>query len=318
MAIKETPINIKQYYKLMKDRTSKLLEETIAKADNIEKDLCSKHKELNNNIDKYLTHFDVDLKKYKEFVDNCYDSGTLLRVAKGLFLNRHNNYELVADLYDLYSYSRSQKELYDLKKEIRKYDTLLDLTISEYTSILRTYYTEVHKQLIVNGFGYAFGEGIGWICINRCLIKKVKPVLDYAATKKREQELIAQGKRIYNKEEAAWCLRNGIEYIAEDKRVYRKDEYCYEIPLIHSKCKNGTNLKLEISDYRHTSVRGKTNEDLIQECKGDLNKICDLQIDLKTKLTLCDKADKMLYTKFIRNEDQTSITFTKVNSKNRQ
>ena len=48
-------------------------------------------------------------------------------------------------------------------------------------------------------------------------------------------------------------------------------------------------------------------------CNGDTKKICELPLDLKTKVTLCDKADKILYTKFIRNEAQKPITFSKTN-----
>ena len=84
------------------------------------------------------------------------------------------------------------------------------------------------------------------------------------------------------------------------------------------KLPNGTKLKLQIGDYRHSSIRGKSNDELIAQCNSNTERICNLPIDLKTKLTLCDKADKILYTKFIRNETQTSVTFTKVNSKDRQ
>ena len=48
-------------------------------------------------------------------------------------------------------------------------------------------------------------------------------------------------------------------------------------------------------------------------CNGNTTKICELPLDLKTKVTLCDKADKILYTKFIRNENQKPITFGKTN-----
>lgn len=158
-----------------------------------------------------------------------------------------------------------------------------------------------------------FSNGIGWICVNRCVIDKKKPILDYAATKKREKELIEKGERIYNKEEAEWCARNGIEYKAKDKRVFICNEYCYQIPLIDCKLPGSNTLKLEIGDYRHRCLRGKTNEDLINICNNDTKKICELPIDLKTKVTLCDKTDKILYTKFIRNEAQKPITFGKIN-----
>ena len=54
-----------------------------------------------------------------------------------------------------------------------------------------------------------------------------------------------------------------------------------------------------VADYRHQDIRGKTNQDLINECEGDVNKICELKIDLKTKLTLCDTVNKGLYINFI-------------------
>ena len=56
-----------------------------------------------------------------------------------------------------------------------------------------------------------------------------------------------------------------------------------------------------------------TNDELIELCNRDIKKICELSVDLKTKVTLCDKVNKILYTKFIRNENQKPFTFTKTN-----
>ena len=103
------------------------------------------------------------------------------------------------------------------------------------------------------------------------------------------------------------------EYKAKDKRVFVCNEYCYQIPLIDCKISGGSTFKLEIGDYRHRSLRGKTNDELIELCNNNTSKICELAIDLKTKVTLCDKVDKILYTKFIRNEAQKPITFVKTN-----
>ena len=91
------------------------------------------------------------------------------------------------------------------------------------------------------------------------------------------------------------------------------NEYCYQIPLIDCKLPGSNNLKLVIGDYRHRSLRGKSNDEIIKMCNANTTKICELPLDLKTKVTLCDKADKILYTKFIRNENQKPITFRKTN-----
>ena len=318
MAIQETPINYKTYYKLMQNRTKERLNSSIENREKLIKQLASSKENIVKNYDTYKNNFNINLNDYKEFEENIYIDGKFYKVAKGLFINRGNNYELVSDLFDLYNHAQLQKKLYDINNEIKKCNKLLSLKISEYNNILRVYYTEVHKKLVIEGNGYVFDENIGWICVNRCVLIRPKKMIDYAATKKREKELKEQGKRIYNKEEADWCLRNGIEYKAEDKRVFRNDEYCYEIPLLNSKLPNGSKLRLEISDYRHKCVRGKTNEDLIKECNNDINLICKLPVDLKTKVTLCDKVDKILYTKYIRNENQEAYNVRKTNRKNRQ
>ena len=318
MGIKETPTNIKVYYNSMKEAITRKHKETVEAFDSLRLLMSISYEEIKSNIDVYKKDFKVDLTDYPEFIKDKYIDGTFLKVAKGMFINRKNNYKLVADLFNLYNYAKKQKEKNDLVYQIELYEKLLKLSLKEYTNILRIYMTQVHKKMILDGEGYVFGENIGWICINRCLIGKHRPKLDYAATKKKKEEFIKAGKRIYSQKEADWCKRNGIEYKTEDYRVFIDKEYCYEIPLLGCKLPDGTKYKLDISDYRHTSVRGKTNEDLIKECNYDTNKICELQVDLKTKVTLCDIADKILYTKFIRNETQQPSTTPKACRKNRQ
>ena len=318
MGIKETPTNIKVYYNSMKNAITLKHKEAVEAFDSLRSLMSVNYEEIKSCIDIYKNNFKVNLNDYPEFVEDRYIDGTFLKVAKGMFINRSNNYQLVSDLFDLYNYAKQQKEKHDLMHQIEVYEKILQTSLKEYTNILRIYMTEVHKKMILDGEGYVFGENIGWICINRCLIGKHRPKLDYAATKKKKEELIKAGKRIYNQKEANWCKRNGIEYKAEDYRVFIDKEYCYEIPLLNCKLPNGTKYKLDIADYRHSSVRGKSNEDLIKECNNDTNKICELQVDLKTKLTMCDTTDKILYTKFIRNEAQQPSTTPKACRKNRQ
>lgn len=313
MSIKETPINFRVYYRLFIEDNKQKLENALIEKEDLEEAVKTKYSTVSAWKDVYKKEFNIELDSYDEFVNNRYITGRFYKVAKGLLINKQNDYELVTDLFNLFDLADTQKQLYNCETNIAFYKKCSELKIKDYTNILRTYYTEVHKKLILEGQGYSFSNNIGWICINRCIFDKKKPMLNYAATKKKEKELIEQGKRIYNKEEADWCLRNGLEYKAEDKRVFICNEYCYQIPLIDCKLTNGDKLKLEITDYRHKDLRGKTNDDIIKLCNNDIKKICELPLDLKTKVTLCDKADKILYTKFIRNEAQKPITFGKIN-----
>ena len=313
MAIKEIPINAKGYYKLFIKNNKQKLEDSLKLLEELEEDIEVRHKNILSWIDVYINEFNFDPNQYIEFKNNEYTTGRFYRAAKGLLINKQNDYELVGDLFTLYELASKQKEIYDLKQDIVLFKKCIALSLKEYTEILRVYYTEVHKHLVLEGEGYAFSGELGWICVNRCIIDKKHPILDYSATKKREKELIEKGERIYNKEEADWCLRNGIEYKAKDKRVFICNEYCYQIPLIDCRLPNARSLEFKVSDYRHRSCRGKTNDELIELCNKDIKKICELSVDLKTKVTLCDKANKILYTKFIRNENQKPFTFTKTN-----
>ena len=313
MAIKEIPINAKVYYKLFVRNNKQKLEDSLKLLEELEEDIEVRRKNILSWIDVYINEFNFNPNQYIEFENNEYTTGRFYKAAKGLLINKQNDYELVGDLFNLYEFASKQKEIYDLKQDIVLFKKCIALSLKEYTEILRVYYTEVHKHLVLEGEGYAFSGELGWICVNRCIIDKKHPILDYSATKKREKELIEKGERIYNKEEADWCLRNGIEYKAKDKRVFICNEYCYQIPLIDCKLPNARSLEFKVSDYRHRSCRGKTNDELIELCNRDIKKICELSVDLKTKVTLCDKANKILYTKFIRNENQKPFTFTKTN-----
>lgn len=318
MSIKQTPINFRVYFKHLKEVYAQKKKDIVMQISDLKTSAEELYNSVKNNEEVYKTTYNIDLNKYFEYKTNTYTNGQFLKVAKGAFVNRGGEYEMVSDLYDLYKLAKTQKHIYDFNQDLKLINKVLDLGLYEYANVLKTYYTEVHKKLILEGAGYVFDNNLGWICINRCHLNHPKRPIDYAATKKRKEELIKAGKRIYNKEEADWCKANGLEYEAEDVRVFMNNEYCYEIPLINSKLENGRKYKLEITDYRHSSVRGKTNDDLIEECNGDINKICELPVDLKTKLTLCNKSNKMLYTKFIRNENQKSINSRSSDRKDRQ
>lgn len=313
MGIKETPINFRIFYKRFKEYYEEKLEATREVYDDLVEEERANYEDVKSNIDVYKNEFKIDLMKYPEFVNNKYSEGKFHKVAKGLFINRNNNYELVTDLFNLYTVARQQKQLADLDKEKALYLKLTSLTLKQYTEYLRHYMTIVHKKLILEGGGYSLGQHIGWICINRCILVNPHPKLDFAATKKRKAELLAEGKRLFNKDEADFCKRNGLDYDGVDYRVYMKKEAVYEIPLLGCKLPNAGILQLEIADYRNTSTRGKTNQELIDNCKGNTEAICELPLDLKTKLTLCDQVDKILYTKFIRNENQEPSAARKAN-----
>ena len=306
MAIKETPTGIRVYYKSMKHTITLKKSQLENSIDEIENLLFEQKLKIDKNKEKYK-EYNIVLDDYEEYVANTYTTGAFLKIANGAFLNRKGDYTIVSELFDLLQLAKLQKEVYDKRKEIAVCDRALLLSLNDYIELLRTFYTEVHKKLILEGAGYRLEEPVGWICINRCKLINPRPRIDYALTKKKRRELKDAGKRVYNKVEADWCKENNIEYNAEHDLVFRTNEYCYEIPLIGCKLENGSLYEFQTSDYRHCSIRGKSNDTLAKECNNDLNKICELKVDIRTKLNICNEVDKTLYTNFIRNENQKPL-----------
>ena len=306
--IKEIPTNFRVYYKNMRNEYTRKKEEVENKVNNLEQEVDKLHKQLVEDYKENKVLYTVKLLSYKEFVYNKYINGEFFRIAEGCYLNKKNDYVLTSINFNVYNYAKLQKELYQLKKDIILYDKLLQLSLKEYTNLLKIYYNKVHEKMICQGYGYVFHGKIGWVCINRCHITKQKPHIDYNQTKLNKAKLISEGKRLYDRVEAEWCKRNGIEYDGIDPRVYRSVEYVYEIPLLHSKLPNGNKLKFNTTNYYNRDIRGKTNEEIIKECNADKYKICKLNIDIRAKLNLCLEVDKILYSKFIRNENQKPST----------
>ncbi|MCQ2971704.1 MAG: hypothetical protein MJ209_00160 [archaeon] len=319
MAVKELPFTTKQHFA----STKKYVVDKLSQMNDEKHELLTTLSELKASVKSNETFYkeqcNLDINTNKEFLECKHIDGKLHNIAKtNIAKSIEKDYDYNNKFYILLRFSILLKELARLEDEITLYREMSGYNINTYSDLIREYMTIVHKKLILEGEGYYIGEKVGYIVINRCLVKQGgKKKINFAATKKRTQELKEKGVRIYNKEEADYFKSIGMEYTAEDPRVYLNDEYYYEIPLLACKLPNGYSYRLEIADHRHSSCRGKTNEDLIEECNKDVNKICELRVDLKTKLTLCDKVSN-IYLKLIRNETQTTLTNSTSVRKDRQ
>ena len=317
MGIKETPTNFRTYYKTMRDSIRPKYEEAI---DKYEKDILevkALHSELMQFAKEYKSKYKFDFTKYPELMNNTYIDGKFYNDAKGLFINKKDNYTATTSLYKLYNFARKQKNLYELQHQIHILEQMLDITLNQYKDILEAFYNEVHKKLIIDGYGYVLENPMGWICINRCkIVQGRRKMLDFQATKANKARLLAEGKRLWNKEEAMYAASVGIEYKGVDYRVYKDNEVCYEIPLINCRVLKGEKIKFEPTARRRYTI-GKTDNSMIADCNYDLNKICELPLDIPRKLKLCIKTNDILYLNFIRNESQQSVKTPKANRKNR-
>lgn len=303
--IKPMPVHISEYYKVMKQAYTQKKDEALKEREELISEVYALQQDIMERHEDYLK-YNINLSKYPEFINNEYEDGQFYKMCKGAYLNKENDYELTADLHNLLKLAEKQKRIYELKGLIERYTKITSTKLREYIRYMREYFIIVHKKMILEGCAYHYGNNLGDVIINRCKYNSKHKAINYKATKAKKAEIIAKGGRVYNKEEAEWCEKNGLEYKAEDGRVYLTDEYYYEIFMANMRFPDATQFSFTPQDYRAVDVRGKSNVQLIEDCNKDLNKICELQIDLKTKVLICTEVDKMLYTNFIRNESQTS------------
>lgn len=315
MKTHEVPANFRVYFKKFRERYTQERKDSLEEIAKKQKELDSLYSTINDSKEDYEKDCGITLNSYKEFIENKYINGEFLRTIKGIVINKENDFKLIGTKYDLYRVGELQKQIYDLNKVVEKDNKLINIKLKEYNALLRLYYTKVQELMILKGYGYVFPKDMGYIVINRCVIENGRKMLDYAATKKNKEKLIAEGRIPYNKKDAEYYKNHGLEYKGESFAVYRHDKDCYEIPLIHCILPNSRGFSFTPSDYRGAKIRGKSNEDLLVECNNDTKEILKLDVGIMTKLILCNKVDKSLYLKFVRNETQKPYSTTAVNRK---
>lgn len=291
-------INVFQYYKNFIEENKIKRERARITVDELTATIASKRSAIVPEVDK----FKYPVIDYPEFQQNKYINGRLENAAKGMFEDERKDPEMKHLCFRLVGYAVSLRKIYEETEKIKLYDKIINLPLKEYKRIVKIYYNAVERELILKGYGYRLEDKLGWICINRVLNHGAK-ICDFKATKENKKRLIAEGKQIYNKEDAEYCKAHGIEYDAVDATIYKADDFWYEYCLLGSKVQ-GRTLVFKPFDTKDNKLRPYSNEDLLKLTNNDVNKIMDLDLSMKHKFVLCIQADKTLYTKFIRNEEQ--------------
>lgn len=310
----ERPTKLNDYYYSMRNKALYRVDKFREDLDNKRIECNALREDIKSKYDLYKDEYNLDLNNYSEFRNNTFTSGQFRRAAMTAYMNRKNEHKLVIELYDLIRLVNLQKKIIELEKQYRIYRVLANLKYNEYRDIVNTYYNKVQELMILDGKGYAFTGKMGWICINRYKKRgKHTETLDYEATRKAKEKLIAEGKKPYDKEEAEWCKEHGVPYDGVKYAVITKREYEYEIPLIESHIPGGKSFqRITSADYINKSLRGKTYDDMIEMCHHNVDEIIKLDVDIKKKLEMCLRVNSLLYTKYIRHENQKSYKRIKI------
>jgi len=323
MRIRNLPITVSDYYKHFISVNSEKLKTAKENKEKIIGSLNEQREYILEHLPDYEMYCQVHVDKLDEFVNNEYKNGELVRIAIDNYKKASNNGDnnMLVPLFKLFEYGKSIKQIVKYDKQIGFLSKLTNITYTQYAAYLYTYYSKVHEKLIMDGVGYAFSHNIGWICYNRVIFHETgisKRRLDYAATKKAKQALIDKGLTPYDKKTADWCKERGIEYHGVDFKVYQTDEAFYELAYMPGKLPNfRLHYHFTPSKYRGTEYRGKTIKELSDICNGDIDKVFQLKVDLRTKFVLALEIKPNLYLNYIRNENQESVIRAAFGRKNR-
>lgn len=302
--IKQVPTNLRIYFAKNKESVTEKLNKVNEQLEHLYEVNSIAYNKIKINHSVYKKEFGIDVNSYKEFVNNKYIDGKFCDDVKIIFDNNVENINTKFILITISKYANSIKKINELEHKKEIYEKILKLNTREYTEILSKYYIEVQKYLILKGYGYQFENKIGCLIINRCKLNKPRKKINFVATKKNKEKLIAEGVELFDKNKAEYCKKNNIPYNGVDYRIFMNESYAYEFALCYPKVNKGWNEMFECNDYRGLSLRGKSNQDLIKESNGDINYIMNLQLDCRTKLNIALEMNKMLYNKFIRNDEQ--------------
>jgi hypothetical protein len=300
MRINESPSNYWSYYKSWQKANDLKRNAGERELERLTKKVIVEREEIKSNLDLYKERYKLNLMDYPEFVDRKHTTGALYRTAKTLFMNRAENHELVAELYDLFVFTKHLKRIAELPAELSFYDRCLALSVKAYRDILKAYYLEVQKKLILEAGGYRFSHDIGLVAIHRVKVTNPHKKLNYGATMLKKRQMIAEGRHLWNKEEAEWCEKNHLPYNGEDYRVFLDAPFVYKLTLYDCRLPNGRLVRFRHANSTPRKFQNISPEDLAQHFDNSLEKICESELCFRQKILVCDKADPTMYAKFIR------------------
>lgn len=301
MAIQERPLSYRQHYKMFQESNKekkRVLEEQIK---DLKLSLDNLKPVLESNKQYYKDTINVDLDKIKDYKEGEYVTGWIkTKVNKSIMMADFNH-----PIYCLFLYAKTIVDVYKLEQELEFVNKLLAYSIYEYTDILKLFYTQVHKAMILDGCAYSPGFRLGYFIIIRAKNRgrRLDKRIDYQATKELKKKIIAEGKRPYNKEEAKWCEENGIEYDGVDYKVNFYPEYITAISNYQCTLPNASSIRFVPSNYITAEFKKYTWDDFIERFTKE--EICELNISIQHKLNMCLRKDNILYAKYIRNETES-------------
>lgn len=298
--------NIKDYYEAFITNANRDIEKYTEEL-KLNKRIKDKTKEdVTKRASFIKSRFGINLNDYKySWILGIYDEHENLTDAVSKKLTEEVVGEAKIALLQLLRYSKLLKTCNDNNEQIKLAKERAKVSFKEYKSILRKYYMQAVHKALLEGYAYHFGYGIGDISINfwRYRDKPRSNYVDWAATKKRKQEILDAGLKLYDENEAKIYQLRGIKYDGIPYIVYKNNTEFYNIELCNNSRYGIGSVKFKYANYVPYKFRGKTPEEIAKELET-LDNIAAQDLGIRHKLIVALAQDPTLYLKYIRNVEQ--------------
>lgn len=230
--------------------------------------------------------YNIVLDDYEiEFINQSYNPLKALEKSVIKLLKKDTKGER-QDIIELAKWCSILKNEYETNSTLRLTKIKTQLTFDDYKKCLFDFYCQVHK-IILNGGIYKFSHGIGTIRFRKFTFNENYRSIDFAATRKRKQELIDAGYTPYNKSDAATAEAEGREYNGVPYLVSKNSKYGYSVKIENSLIiQHRLPYDFKPVSYINAKYRNMSYTEILERfCKTE-DDINYLQVDLRTKLSL--------------------------------
>lgn len=296
-------VDIKDYYKAFIDNANSDIKKYQEERETNHKLLLSTKKYINNYI-LYINHqFNINLKENFPISWNeekyCKDEH-LSDIIKIELDNAVGEDRII--VLQLLRYSELLKFIYDCDKKIKLAADRSKITPKQYKEYIKKYYMQAVHKTLLDGHAYRFSYGIGDIMINYWkYVNGVRSkIVDWAATRKRKQEILDAGLKVYDKEEAEIYKIRGLKYDGIPYVVYKDNKEYYDIEIANCKSFSKANIKFKHANYIPYKFRQKSPAEIASQF-NTVDEIAVQDLGIRHKLVVSLEKDPSIYLRYIRN-----------------
>lgn len=302
-------VTITDYYWKFIEHNKSIIKEAKSKLKNINNNKEDLYKYITENKNEIKSIVGINVNTCDEYTTKTYCKPMKLRNYCLKFIRNNNDTAKKVLVINCLKYCSTLEAEYNNKAIVNKFEEYNKLTLRQYEALISNYYAKVHK-CVLQGFAYKFTNKLGSYIINRWSTinsDKYNKYVDYNATAKKKKEIIAAGKKPYNKAEAKWYADHNLEYDGIPYVIYSQYDKWYEFRFIGTKQCSPKYMEYQRTEYVNSKYRGMSYKQIADTLCNTEDDIYELPLDIKYKLNILLYKFPMKYLNFVRTNKEYSI-----------